>query len=296
MVNKRLFTFGCSFTGTEFYPSWAPFLGLEFEHFENWGVTGVGCRAIAERVAECHSKNKFTKDDVVIVQWTTHLRHDYYTAQTGKKTWHGWQTAGNMFNPPNREVFTDKFIEDFFFEPAYIMHCLNFMVLVQSLLNSTGCTWYMTSIGDWPKLCTDIWEPERNIDIRRDMPDFQCYYDSIWKDHSEHWLEPIGVHASRNPELDWYFKDENRNDEWYKEMHPSPQQNVNWLNDCLRPKLKLGEPPVEQQLWLEQLAQMKEDSNHYCLGIQDAYLTKKEKYFNGFWPIENLWPLKYIGF
>lgn len=292
----RLFTFGCSFTATEFYPSWAPFLGLEFDHFENWGVTGVGCRAIAERVAECHSKNKFTKDDVVIVQWTTHLRHDYYTSRTGKKTWHGWQTAGNMFNAPNREVFTDKFIEDFFFEPAYVMHCLNEMVLVQALLSSVGCTWYMTSIGDWPKLCSDVWDVTKPTDIRAVMPEFQCYYDTIWKDQADHWVEPIGVHAKRSPELDWYFKDENKNDEWYLEMHPSPQQNVNWLNDCLRPKLNLGAPPKEQQLWLDQLTQMKEDHNHYCLGIQISYLTKYNKYFNGFWPRENHWPLKYIGF
>ena len=61
---SRLFTFGCSFTATEHYPSWSAFLGLEFKHYENWGVSGIGCKAIAERVAECHSKNKFTKESL----------------------------------------------------------------------------------------------------------------------------------------------------------------------------------------------------------------------------------------
>ena len=37
---SRLFTFGCSFTNYA-WPTWADFLGLEFEHFENWGVSGV---------------------------------------------------------------------------------------------------------------------------------------------------------------------------------------------------------------------------------------------------------------
>jgi hypothetical protein len=294
----RLFTFGCSFTATEHYPSWSAFLGLEFEHYENWGVSGIGCKAIAERVAECHSKNKFNKDDIVVVQWTTHLRHDYYTTKNSIKEWNGWQTGGNMFNHANRAVFTDKFVEDFFYEPAYVMHCLNEMVLVQALLESTGCTWYMTSIGEWPLLCSDIWEDVKPVDIRKEIPMFQCYYDSIWKDHVEHWLEPIGVHAKQSPELIWFFKDENKNNEWYQEPHPSPQQNANWLNDCLRPKLGLGEPPKEQKLWLDQLTRMKEENNHYCLSIQIAYMTKegKEKYGKEFWPSQELWPLKYIGF
>ena len=56
---RRLFTFGCSYTSWN-WPTWADLLGLEVEHFENWGHAGIGNRAIAERVAECHIKNKFT--------------------------------------------------------------------------------------------------------------------------------------------------------------------------------------------------------------------------------------------
>ena len=69
----RLFTFGCSYTSWN-WPTWADILALDYEHSENWGHAGLGNRAIAERVAECHLKNKFTKIDKVIVPVSyTHL-------------------------------------------------------------------------------------------------------------------------------------------------------------------------------------------------------------------------------
>jgi len=94
---RRLFAFGCSYTNYVSSPSWADFLNFDFDHVENWALPGLGCRAIAERVAECHAKNTFTKDDVIIVQWTTHLRHDYHTGldvhiEPGMNNM-GWKTS-----------------------------------------------------------------------------------------------------------------------------------------------------------------------------------------------------------
>ena len=290
----RLFTFGCSYTATEFYPTWADFLGLEFEQFENWGVTGIGCRGIAERVAECHSKYHFTKDDVVIVQWTTHLRHDYYNPNCVKRpNAIGWKTSGNMFYPANRDVFTDDWIKTFFHESGYIMHCLNAMVLAQELLKSSGCTWYMTSIGDWCKLSSDVFPDNEPIDIRDAIPQFANYYKTIWEDHKEFWVEPIATYTNRFPELDWYFNDAKSPGKLYREMHPSPQQYVKWLNNFLRPKLQLGNVPEEQTLWIEQLEAIKKDGDNYCLFLKDAYTIPKyrNQYGLRFWPPEQVWPV-----
>ena len=52
----RLFTFGCSFTKYT-WPTWADLLGLEFDEFENWGVSGGGNVCTANRVIECIIKN-----------------------------------------------------------------------------------------------------------------------------------------------------------------------------------------------------------------------------------------------
>ncbi len=38
------------------WPTYADFLGYEFDYYENWAFPGLGNRAIAERVAECHVK------------------------------------------------------------------------------------------------------------------------------------------------------------------------------------------------------------------------------------------------
>ena len=59
-TKSRLFTFGCSFTMYA-WPTYADFLGYSFDEYENWAFPGLGNRAIAERIAECHVKNKFTE-------------------------------------------------------------------------------------------------------------------------------------------------------------------------------------------------------------------------------------------
>lgn len=70
---KRLFVFGCSYTSWN-WPTYADIYAQQFDHYENWGHAGLGNRAIAERVAECHATNEFDKDDTVIVQWSSHLQ------------------------------------------------------------------------------------------------------------------------------------------------------------------------------------------------------------------------------
>lgn len=296
---SRLFTFGCSYTATEFYPSWAGFLGLEYDEFQNWGVTGIGCRAIAERIAECHVKNKFTADDTIIVQWTTHLRHDFYNPNCKKRpNAIGWKTAGNMFFPGNQDIFNKQWTEDFFFEAAYIMHSLNFMSMIIQMLENIGCTWYMTSIGEWRKLGTDVFGNEEKLDMLELAPELVPYYNSIWVDYKDHWVMPIELAAEELPDEKWYFRDAKRNDELYLERHPSPKQYAHWLNKYLRPRLDLGDPPKEQAIWIAQLEQIKKDVNDYCLPLLETYkaVDGYTKYGKDFWPPAKCWPIRYEGF
>jgi hypothetical protein len=296
----RLFTFGCSYTAYEFYPTWSDLLGLEFEEYENWGVTGIGNRGIAERVAECHVKNRFTPEDIVIVQWTSHVRHDYFNPEAPKRQSNiGWKTYGNMFYPGNRDVFTDNWMRDFFFEPAYVMHSLNSMIMVQELLKSSGCKWFMTTISEWSKLGSDLEFTKGKgntapIDIRDHSPRFIPYLERIWQEHADHWIEPIALHAARTPDLYWYFNDAQKPGQRYLEMHPSPRQYMHWLNECLRPKLGLASPPPEQLQWVEQLEKIKIDTKEIISELKLAYYKPKGN--NDFWPPSRLWPLGYKGF
>jgi len=297
--SKRLFTFGCSYTQYT-YPTWAEFLGLEFEHFENWGLAGTGCKAIAERVAECHARNNFTKDDIVIVQWSTHLRHDFYTSAPVLNRQENWKTMGSVFSYENRSLYDEKWLATFFMEAGYIMHCLNHMLMIQTMLESIGCTWYMTSIGDWQELSSDLdlttgaWEKRLGVDeynIKKTFPEFKFYIKPVFEDRAAHWLKPIAHEASNNPDLFWWFSP--KGEKPWREQHPSPMQYVIWLNKHLRPKLGLGDPPVDQQLWLDQIVKIKNDCNDDRILMGETFWTKQDTF--EYWP-DHQWPTRLMGF
>jgi hypothetical protein len=301
--SRRLFTFGCSYTVYSTGPTWADLLGLEFEHFENWGIPGLGCRAIAERVAECHAKYNFTKDDIVVVQWTTHLRHDYHNPEAPK--WSpsvdklNWKTSGSIFSQANQKILNDKWRKQFFYEPSFIMHCLNHILMTQMLLENTGCTWYMTSIGDWCKLSSDLdgiaglddkFTDRPQITIQEQIPEYLPWVKMIWEDRSDRWVKPLALHAQEMP-LDYQYFGNPRNPTIkLRERHPSTRHYMTWLNQYLRPKLGLSEAPEEYQLWCNTIEQITKDN-----------YSDQEKFFDvmgnragakpGWWPEDpDYWP------
>jgi hypothetical protein len=75
--NNRLFTFGCSFTHYH-YPTWADIVAKNFTEFQNWGDPGGGNNFILNSIVECHSRNKLTSNDTVIVLWSGLSRIDHY--------------------------------------------------------------------------------------------------------------------------------------------------------------------------------------------------------------------------
>lgn len=90
---RRLFTFGCSFTEYR-WPTWADILGQSFDYYENWGMSGTGNYLISSRIMECNHVNKITKDDVVIVMFTSIPRIDFYNGS--------WARNGNIYNQHSR--------------------------------------------------------------------------------------------------------------------------------------------------------------------------------------------------
>jgi len=243
-MTKRLFTFGCSYTKS-FYPTWADFLGEEFNHYENWGVQGIGNRAIAERVAECHASKDINKDDIVIVQWSNYLRHDFYNPFPVLNRLEKWKTGGDINNPKNKKVYDETWMKKFFSEKAYIMHSLNYITLIQELLNSTRCTWYMTSIIDWKNL------------IQTKASELEFYVKPIWEDHKDHWLSNIDNNR-------WEWKDVILEDQC-----PSSRDHYNWLIKNVTPKLNIEiKDQTEFLKKLEQTKKLSRDerskfSSHY---------------------------------
>ena len=259
-IKKRLFVFGCSYTAYS-WPMWSDLLSLHYDEFENWGIAGLGNRAIAERVAEANVKHKFTSNDTVIVQWSTHLRHDFFHQESVPTRIPGWKTAGSVFNYLNAELYDEKWLKTFFDEEAYFMHTLNHISLTQHLLEHTGATWLMTGIGDVRELGTDIDTikeygenslftkiiekikgPQKHFGYRV-TPSLEVYDDAIWGQYADHWVLPIWPYIlSTEDNLFYEFLDESK--EWFIDHHPRTSKQIGWLTNQVIPKLNLTETKI----------------------------------------------------
>jgi len=179
------------------------------------------------------------------------------------------------------------------------MHCLNHILMIQTMLESIGCEWYMTSIGDWRKLSSDLdestgaWEKRIGVNefsIENNFKEFKFYLKPIWEDRADHWLPPIATEALAHPDLWWWFNESGKKP--WREQHPSPMQYVIWLNKYLRPRLGLGNPPIEQQKWIDQWNKLKKEYNDDRKKIEEVY--KNEKIELDFRP--SFWPMPPRGF
>ena len=99
---KRIFTFGCSFTRFS-WPIWADILAWDLNiPIQNWGLSGMGNVGIFHRIIECDLRNKFDKDDLIMVLWTHWNREDRYIKH--------WQTHGNIFH---EKFYDNDFIKKY---------------------------------------------------------------------------------------------------------------------------------------------------------------------------------------
>jgi hypothetical protein len=155
-MKKRLFTIGCSFT-RYYWPTWADILGREYDEFENWGLSGIGNRAIVEKLSECVINNNITEHDTIIIQWSEIHRFDVHMSLPHLPE--GWGQIGNILTSGGPY---EGWLKKYWSERSYIMHTLNFVHLAQRLLSTLSCQWYMFSLNDF-------WE---DFDIN---PEFKNY-------------------------------------------------------------------------------------------------------------------------
>ena len=260
---KRLFVFGCSFTAYS-WPAWSDLLSIDFDIYENWGLPGIGNRGIAERIAECNIKHTFEPGDTVIVQWSTHLRNDFFhQSGTLDKRLPGWKTAGSIFNYLNFPIYDENWCKTFFDEEAYFMHTLNFITMTQHLLESTGVNWYMTSIGDVRNLGTDVENKieygEKSIfsELKEKFlgtpkhfgynvtPSLEIYDDIIWGKHADRWIAPIWNYLTAKKMDSPFYQFADETGKMFEDQHFRTAAQAEWLSELLLPKLNL-KPNLEK--------------------------------------------------
>ncbi len=75
-MNKRFFSFGCSFTNWK-WPTWNDYIGLNFDEYYTLGCGGADNKNILYRLLKADKKYKFTSDDTIIVMFTSFNRLSY---------------------------------------------------------------------------------------------------------------------------------------------------------------------------------------------------------------------------
>jgi len=136
----RIWTFGCSFT-QYFYPTWADILIHEVNQHnhsgENWGRCGRGNLYIANKVQECHARNKLNKDDWVFICWSNYFREDAHTDKLG------WHTPGQVFK---QTQYTDGTVNGFGSAKYYAMRDLALIQSTRLSLQALGVNQFHFSI------------------------------------------------------------------------------------------------------------------------------------------------------
>lgn len=99
----RLFTFGCSYT-MFLWPTWADIIATDLDiEYQNWGIPGLGNVGIQSQIAYADMKYKLTKEDLVLILWTTWNREDRYIDRN-------WQAGGSVFN---NKFYDNQFINKY---------------------------------------------------------------------------------------------------------------------------------------------------------------------------------------
>jgi hypothetical protein len=192
-MQKRLFTFGCSFTRYK-WPTWADALAPLYDSHQNWAQGGAGNSFILSSLAEAHARNTITEHDTVIVMWTSRDRNDVYKDGA-------WQTPGSAVVDTRGSLVRD---------------CAN-IVAAEQMLKGIGCEYYFLSmiyVGIFDK------DPDR---INKDNCEFKDVLD---------FYQPY-LHNIRNSMYEIVYNFDWHNAAFADDYHPTPQQHLDYLDEVL---------------------------------------------------------------
>ena len=128
---KRVFIFGCSFTNY-IWPTWANILCYDTDlncKVYNFGTSGAGNLYITERISAANQKFKFSKDDLVLVMWTTFSREDRYIGNR-------WETPGNIWT---QGFYPNEWIVKYTCVRGYLVRDLGLMSATVNSLEFMPC-------------------------------------------------------------------------------------------------------------------------------------------------------------
>lgn len=134
---KRLFTFGCSFTGYA-WSTWPEIIAYDLNiPLYNYGASGAGNQYIFNMLIQANNFYKFNQDDLIIICWTNVMREDRYI--NGR-----WIITGNIHQ---MGFYNENFIKKYSDPFGYLIRDLAFMQAADDILSKIGCQYHFLSMN-----------------------------------------------------------------------------------------------------------------------------------------------------
>lgn len=215
-MNKRIFTFGCSFT-QYIWPTWADIILYKNEGI-NLGLSGGGFDLILYRLMEVDRKFKLTPDDEIIIIYPTPIRWDLIVGNPPN-----WQCYGQAISSPLFKYYDDLYnIEGLLFTSFYNI------LIIHNYLESKKLRYHCGAINN---IFSDVGNYFEKLELSNDVLDLIKYVKNTVKFDLIDFFTYLNNNESHWP-VTKKFKD-------YEDYHPLPNQHFSWVKNVLLNKIDI---------------------------------------------------------
>ena len=237
IIDKKLHTYGCSFTDGCSWPTWATWMGAYYKNLSNRGSGGSGNHVIFQRLSEDLRNKKINSNDDVVIQWRSCVRADTKIDKNNLKNYIG---SGFVLNNP---WYDKNYIDNYYSLPRSVLETLNYIHSAKMLLENMKVNYIMTFMLD-PRIDNNLGEPGFHWKSYRDnsplkkrkneleealdlVSEFDPLIDKRFADSC------IFMHQLDNPKVSHFYTPEK---EIIPDSHPTPLQHFTFFEKYLAPK------------------------------------------------------------
>lgn len=232
MIDKKLITFGCSFTDNWDWPTHADILGHYYKDYINLGHGGSGNHYIFHNICTALNENIINTSCDVVIQWSSCLREDRIIKKHSPTD---YQCAGTVYNNP---YYRPDFIEEYFSIYRNVKETLNYISITKMLFNKLNINYRMTFMLD-PTIDNFFGEPGYGGPNGEPSPDdiFQGHkLTPLFKEliDDKFTAKCFTMHQFDVPRTAYKNIDQETG-KLFKDHHPSPLQYYTFFNKYLKP-------------------------------------------------------------
>lgn len=226
-LTNRLITSGCSYT-QYCWPTWADYLGQQFDKHVQLGQSGIDCARIARSIVSCKD---LTPTDLVVICWTGFDRFNYMKDSV-------WIKTGS--------VTSDKyFFTHYYHAEERFAVMLDAMLLVDLHSRHIGYQAFHFSAFPWL-----LGEVEKQASSTNQI---MSQTSSVKNLYMEQDLESFKL-GIQDPLTSHKYND--------RDDHPTPDCHYRWLKQIMLPKLAIDVSiDLEQKVRLDQARVLTGDVN-----------------------------------